>query len=105
MIRTSIATNFWRYGRGLLVANVEAVGTKGLVFTHRFARIRITSSNVAHGQLNIASTELLDQRQRDILSDAVAAKRSVQLHFEEHVLSAPWRGEVCDEMFITKVVD
>lgn len=104
MFRSSLASRFWRVGEGLVVANVEAVGTKGVIFTHNFARLRVTSSNMAHGQVYTPSLERLEQWQRDWISDAMKQKRSIQVGFETHLLSAPWRGEIADEMFITKVM-
>ena len=92
MVITSLASRFWCYSKVRVTGVVEAIGHNGLFFSNADVRLRVTSSNMAHGQVYIYSIEGLPQVQVDRLTDAMLDRRSVIVHAEEHVFGLPWRG-------------
>ena len=103
MLRRSFAQHFWRVHQYSATVTVEAMGKAGILFTNKEARLRVTSSQVAHGEVLNASLEGLSHGEEEILQNAMKTRRIATVHAEHHLLSWPWNGDILETTFVTKV--
>lgn len=103
MVSPSFASRLWCYSKGRVLGTVEAICRNGFIFSNADVRLRVTSSNVAHGEVHFYSIEGLPQVEVDRLSDAMRDRRIVAVHVEEHVLGLPGRGDICTPGYVKRV--
>ena len=98
-MRVSSPSCFWNIFRGPVVGYVESVGRVGFIFKHTSMRVRITSSNVAKGELILVSlskygneTELLKKA-----TQAVETRTPVLIQAETDYIGSPHVGYIFGE--------
>ena len=96
--------HFWTLARARVIGYVEQSGAHGVVFTNPYVSLRVTSANTAHGELVDVSTARLSPAQRDLLANACFARRAVTLSVRQDLLTAPWHGNVVEQVHAESVV-
>jgi hypothetical protein len=89
--------SFWCITRGVEIVQIESLHKQGYIFKHNEARARITSSNMAPGEVKQYSLEMADAEPRACLGRALASRRPVRIEYECHVLGLPWRGYIFND--------
>ncbi len=99
---------FWTVARGSSVGYVEAVGSKGVLFTNKCMVFRPTSSNMAaHGDsvmhVSVPKYATDEDSQIALVEDVMRRRLPVTITWSQDWIDWPWNGETFLQMHLHKV--
>ena len=103
-MRSTVVSHFWKLASCNATGYVEAIGVSGIFIKNPVVRFRITSSNVAEGEIYFMGITSLTNIDKDTLTKAMNNHTQLTVQMEEHLLGSPWKGDVFGPSYIFQII-